>query len=490
MSRLRLSLLTTFLSSNGSAAVLFLVTLVLARLLSPTEIGIFSMAAVLLAIAHTLRDFGVSAYLLQEKALTPERIGAAAGVLITASWLLGAGMFAASGWIADYLHEPRTQEVMRVLACGFFFIPFGSITQTLLARDYRANEQACVNALGTGAYAISVLWMAYAGFSYMSMAWANLINILVTGAGYAFFRPREAPWRPSFAGWRQVVGFGGGAIIGGILDKVSSALPELWLGKASGANDVGLLSRANGTARIFMQVAGPTANYAAVRHLAQAHHRGEPVAPLLCKAMAYMSVCAWPLLSVTAIYAHDVVRFLYGPKWLDCAPLVSLICAAWSIVLVSMFHVAALQAIGRPLIAALPSAAALLARASCIFLVYDGTLNSFGWSMVLAALAGLPANMAIQKRYFAIHHRDFTRALMPSLAVTLACGTIAAVLDAVTPPDWPAFVRLLMLALLVCPAWVVAVALVRHPLADEFERAAGRMPSLARPLSFIMRMRR
>jgi hypothetical protein len=110
--------------------------------------------------------------------------------------------------------------------------------------------------------------------------------------------------------------------------------------------------------------------------------------------------------------------------------------------------------------------------------------------MVLAALAGLPANMAIQKRYFAIRHRDFTRALMPSLAVTLACGTIAAVLDAVTPPDWPAFVRLLMLALLVCPAWVVAVALVRHPLADEFERAAGRMPSLARPLSFIMRLRR
>ncbi len=490
MSRLRLSLLVTFLSSNGSAAVLFLVTLVLARLLSPAEIGVFSMAAVLLAIAHALRDFGVSAYLLQEKELTPERIGAASGVLITASWLLGAGMFAASGWIADYLHEPRTQEVMQVLACGFLFIPFGSITQTLLARDYRAQEQACVNALGTSAYAISVLWMAHAGMSYMSMAWANLISILVTSAGYAFFRPREAPWRPSFSGWRQVVGFGGGTIIGGILDKASSALPELWLGKASGANDVGLLSRANGTAKIFMQVAGPTAYYAAVRHLAQAHHRGEPVAPLLCKAMAYISACAWPLFFATAIYSPDVVLFLYGPKWLDCAPLVSLICAAWGIVLVSMFHVAAMQAIGRPLLAALPSAAALLARAACIFFVYDGTLNSFGWSMVLAALVALPANMAIQKRMFAMGHLEFARALMPSLAVTLACAALAAALNGVTPPDWPAFVRLLILALLACPAWVVMVVLVRHPLADELERAGARVPSLARALSFIMRLRR
>ena len=56
---------------------MFLVSLVLARLLTPAEVGIFSMTAVLIGIAHVFRDFGVSAYLLQEKDLTPEKIRSA-----------------------------------------------------------------------------------------------------------------------------------------------------------------------------------------------------------------------------------------------------------------------------------------------------------------------------------------------------------------------------------------------------------------------------
>ncbi len=490
MSRLRPSLLITFLSSNGSTAVFFLVSLVLARLLSPAEIGIFSMTVVFLGIAHTFRDFGVSAYLLREKDLTPHKIRAASGVLITASWVLGTCMFAASESIAAYLNEPRTREVMQVLACGFFFIPFGSITHTLLTRDYRASEQAYVYVLGTSAYSISVLWMAYAGLSYMSMAWANLINIVVTGASYAYFRPREAPWLPSLSGWRQVTNFGGGAIIGGIFEKVGSALPDIWLGKSSGAHDVGLLSRANGTAGIFMQIAGPTVDYAALPHLSQAHHRAEPLAPILCKALAYISVCAWPPLAVTAIYAHDVVLFLYGPTWLDCVPLVSLLCAASGIGLTSLFHVSAMQAIGRPYLATLPNAAMLLGRLICIFFIYDGSLTSFGWSLVWAATATLPANLVIQSRFFGIHHREFMRALAPGMAATLACVAIAALLDFLTPPEWPALVRILVMAVLVCPAWVLAVTLLRHPFVAEFERTAGRLPALKRPLAFIMRLRR
>ena len=489
MSRLRVSVLITFLASNGSTAVFFVVSLVLARLLSPDQIGVFSMTAVLIGIAHVFRDFGVSSYLLQEKELTPQKIRSASGVLITSSWLLGAGMFAASGTIADYLHEPRTREVMRVLACGFFFIPFGAITHTLLTREYRAHQQAWVYASGTSAYAISAVWMAYAGFGYMAMAWANLINIIVTGVSYAFFRPRNAPWLPSFKGWRRVTDFGGASLVGGTLGQINNALPDIWLGKSNGAHDVGLLSRAGGTASIVMQIAGPTINYAALPHLAKEHHLGESLSPALCKGSAYLAVCAWPPLAAIALYAHEVVQFLYGPQWLECVPLVRLFCICFAIGVTSQFHVAGLQAIGRPFLAILPQAAALIARAACILLMFDGSLLSFGWGLVLASVLTVPANLAIQAKYFALHHRDFARALWPSLAVTLICGAVMGAVHAATPIAWPALARLSVLAVVICPVWFVAVVLVRHPLVGELQRLGARVPVLAQALGLIMRQR-
>jgi len=45
--------------------------------------------------------------------------------------------------------EPSIVPVLKVLAIGFFFVPFGSITHALLTREFRADKQAYVNAIGT-----------------------------------------------------------------------------------------------------------------------------------------------------------------------------------------------------------------------------------------------------------------------------------------------------------------------------------------------------
>ena len=68
--------------------------------------------------------------------------------------------------------------------------------------------------------------MAYSGFSYMALAWANFINIIVSGATYAIFRPKDAPWLPSFSGWGKVADFGAGAIVGGILGQIKTRYPK------------------------------------------------------------------------------------------------------------------------------------------------------------------------------------------------------------------------------------------------------------------------
>lgn len=165
MPSLRRSLSITFLASNGATAVNFLVTIVLARLLTPAENGIFSIAYVLVSVAHIFRDFGVATYLVQEKDLTPEKIRSISGVLFASSWTTAVILYSLSGVAADYYRQPGVEKVIEVLALGFVFIPFGAITHNLLTRELKAREQAIASILGVTVFATSSIVLAWPGLA-------------------------------------------------------------------------------------------------------------------------------------------------------------------------------------------------------------------------------------------------------------------------------------------------------------------------------------
>ena len=71
MSTVRRSLAYSLADSYLGVLLQLASTLIISRILTPTEIGIFAVAAVIAALASTFRDFGVAEYLIQEKELSP-----------------------------------------------------------------------------------------------------------------------------------------------------------------------------------------------------------------------------------------------------------------------------------------------------------------------------------------------------------------------------------------------------------------------------------
>ncbi|MET0961390.1 MAG: oligosaccharide flippase family protein, partial [Noviherbaspirillum sp.] len=256
-----------FFSSTGATIVQFIVSIMLARMLSPGEIGVFSMTIVLVNIAHIFRDFGVGAYVQRERELTPEKMRAAIGVMFTTSWFIAAALFLSTDAISVWFKEPAMAPVMKVLAIGFLFIPFGSISNALLTREFAAGKQAIVNVVGTTTFAVTCLGLAYLGFGTMSMAWANLANILACAIAYVPLRPKNLPWMPSFRNWRKVIHFGVGTLLSNCLASINNAAADILLGKLGNATLVGLFSRASSTVSIFSYIAGSTVNYGSMSYI-------------------------------------------------------------------------------------------------------------------------------------------------------------------------------------------------------------------------------
>ena len=99
---IRSALAYSFGTRYAATAVQFLSTLILARLLSPSEIGIYSVGASVIMIAHTLRDFGTSSYVIQEPELTPSRLRTAFTLTVGVAWCLAMAIYLAAAPLGDF----------------------------------------------------------------------------------------------------------------------------------------------------------------------------------------------------------------------------------------------------------------------------------------------------------------------------------------------------------------------------------------------------
>lgn len=475
MAQLRRSLFITFFSTNAMTVVQFGVTLVLARLLTPAEVGIFSITSVVIGLAAVFRDFGVSSYLQREKDLTPEKIRSALGLLLTTSWILAAGIYFASDTIAAYYQQPGIGAVMRVLTISFIMLPIASFFHSLLSRHMEAGKQAIVNAFGTFVYAVTCLTLAYQGYSYMSLAWANVANVLATIVIYIPFRPKGIHLLPSMRGWRQPIAFGTGAILGNLINHLHNSIPDLVLGKMSGPYSVGLYSRANGLVGIFQQIAGPTINYNALPYISANHHANVPLAPILSKATSYLTGLALPAFMVTAIFAREIIRVLYGEVWVDAAPVVVILCASYGVRIGYSLCPAALMAIGRPYLSAISSGIAAIFRIGLIYLLGVRDVTAFAVALLIADILSAPVPAVLMARYLDYPVRQSLAAYWPSILVTLLCGAIALVLKFSLPQTLPDIVRLVIVGIVMTPTWIASVLVLRHPLRIEMPALLGKL---------------
>lgn len=477
MTSLRSKLFAQFFVSNGATVANFLLSVYIARLLGPTEIGVFSMAAVLVAFAHVFRDFGVVTFIRSQKTLTTESLRAAMGVMICASWTFAVAVFLVAPLAAKYYHHEGVEDVMHVLAVGFFFIPLGSIRQAVLARELNVRVPAIVTAVSVTAYAISCITFAKLGYSYMSFAWANLINIIATATAYAVLGPKDLPRFPSLRGWREVVNFGGGAMLTNSIRSMDAAMPDLVIGRLSGAKFVGLFSRSNSTVNMLNYVAGPTINFVTLPYLAKIHHSGNDVSFEVKRIVAYLTGVMWPALAVLAFVPRDIILLLYGPAWLECALIIPALCIVTGIQLSFSVLQPAFTAMGRPYLAASPLLVSMLAKGALAVVLFDGTLNGFATAFVIGELLSIPAYLLLARKTLGILPAQWMSAMWRSaVTVVVLLGALYLFSPVLSSMGHP-LGRLLLVAMFAIVVWSAVLMLLRHPLAEELIRAKNMLSS-------------
>jgi PST family polysaccharide transporter len=209
--------LVTGIAWTGSAKwltqiVSWVSSILVARLLTPSDFGIVGLAGIYLGFANLVSTFGLGAAVIQRRHLDARRIAEIGGVSIA----LGFALFAVSAmlaWpVAVFFHEPRARDVIIVLG-GLFVI--GGVTilpRSLLTRDFQFRDLALLDTVEAIVQAVAALVLALLGSGYWALVWNQVIARLVGLALTLRLRRHEVRWPARLAdigselrfGWRFV----------------------------------------------------------------------------------------------------------------------------------------------------------------------------------------------------------------------------------------------------------------------------------------------
>ena len=468
----------------GSSVIVFISVLVLSRVLTPVETGIFSVSAAIITLAHAIRDFGLGSYINQERELTPERVATTLGLALLIGWTIGIVLFAISEPAARWYSEPGVARVLHILALGFFIVPIGAPSLAILYREMRFREIALINLGSTIVQTTTAVAFALAGASYMSLAYGNLFGLLATILGLVLIRAPHLFTRPKLVAWRHVTGFGIFACMSLLIDYAGRIAPDIIIGRFLGIAPVAFLSRARGITDMFQDTMIAVTQPVAFSAFAAGHRDGIDQKEGYLRAMTLYSGVAWPFYTVLAFAAFPTVRLLYGSQWDASVPLLRVLCAAGSMNALCALAGQALYAIGQPQRVMRWQAVAQGTLILVTIFSAQFSLLYVAYGLVASSTVSFFAAQSHLSATLRIRFVDVVRAVIGSAALALICGIQAAVvLDLVGWEHYGAMISIALVGVSSTVIWIVGLLIIRHPLRHELMNALRNVLRRDKPLS-------
>ena len=474
MSAVRRSLVYSAL--EGWVAIFFQLagTVVIARLLTPEQMGVFAVAAVFASLASTVRDFGVAEYLIQESELGEESFRAALTVNIGISWLMAGALFFSASAAAEFYRQEGVANVMRVQSLSFVLIPFGAVTMAWFRRELNFLPIFIANAFASALSFVVSVDLALWGYGYMSLAWSSVAGVAVTVAITVYLRPEKLPRWPGLKGIRRVFQFG--RFVSGIyiVGEIGRGAPELIIGRAEGAAAVGMFGRAYGVVEIFHRLVLRSIMRVCLPYFASGVRvEGTPVRGLL-RTMSYLTGVGWAFLLFMAVASFSVIRLVYGPQWVEAVGLARILCAAAAVELLYFPAKEALLAVGKARESSALQIWTQLARVVGLLWAIPFGLEGASWGLLGAALVGAGLAQWYLGTGVNLLFGDVVRVVRPSAEVAFVAVLPVWGWSMVAPLGEENYVGFgLFGGVLTGVFWLVGLKMRRHALWDEVTGLVG-----------------
>ncbi|RMF67895.1 MAG: hypothetical protein D6740_11325 [Alphaproteobacteria bacterium] len=303
-------------------------TAVVARLLTPHELGVFAIAMGIVMVMESLRVFGVFAYLVRLPALAEPVVRAALGLSLLLSAGLAVAIWLAAGPVARFYDDAGVASCLGILAANMLIAPWPGLVQALLQRQRRYPALAVVQTGGLAVGNVLAIALVLAGFSYTALAWGLVAQNLAILLAGLLARPDGFVWWPRFRGLRPLLSFGSWLTLANIVQQIGARAGELVLGRIQTLAVAALYDKAGALARMVGMYVSPALAQVLLPAFSTELAAGERMEAVYLSRLQAVTALIWPMLAFLGLFAHPLIAILYGSQWLAAAPAASLLAVA------------------------------------------------------------------------------------------------------------------------------------------------------------------
>ncbi len=331
----------------GNHAIQFIIGIILARLLSPTEFGLVGMLAIFLVVSNLFIESGFGTALVQRQNVTYLDECSVFYFNLVASLVAAAMLSAAAPYIADFYREPILKPLTRFLSINLIINSFGIIQMRILTKAIDFKTQTKVSLYSVFFSGVIGIVCAFKGLGVWSLAIQSVCsNFIRTGLLWIYNR-----WRPSLTfsikPLREMFGYSSRLLASGFLSTVMDNLYFLIIGKLFSATELGFYSRA----QMFAQL--PSYNLCGI-----VSRVTFPVFALLQndktrlkqgykKSLRTLAGINFPIMFGLVAVAKPLVLVLLTEKWLPCVLYLQILCIAGMMYPLHGINLSILKALGR-----------------------------------------------------------------------------------------------------------------------------------------------
>ena len=313
------------LSSVSLTGLNFMITAILARLLSPNAFGVMGMIQTIIALINIMNQFGLSPTIIQGENLNQKRLSSLFWFNMLVGIVMTGIVFFAADLIALFFNQKDLAPLLKLISIVFTIVSLSFIQQSLLRKEMKFKKLFNINIISTLSYGVITILLAVNGFGVKSLVLGYIIkNIITTILIVLFYR-----WFPSLKfdlkEIKDLLDFGVYVFGSSILNYFNRNLDYLLIGRFLGAEALGYYTLAYKLMLIPIRKIGGVVGNTFLPAFSQIKHNKKSIKKYYLIVLQLISLLTFPMMGGLFIVAPEFILSIYGKNWIPVIKLIQIL---------------------------------------------------------------------------------------------------------------------------------------------------------------------
>lgn len=435
------NMLWRFAERSGAQIVALVVSIVLARLLSPNEYGTIALITVFTSISQVFVDSGLGSALVQKKDADDLDYSTIFYFNIILCIVIYSILFVFSPNIARFYNDESIVPMIRVLAITVIISGVKNVEQAYVSKHLIFKKFFFSTLIGTLVAAAVGITMAYRGMGVWALVAQQVTNVSIDTLILWF----TVEWRPkfifSFLRLKELFSYGWKILISALIETVYTDIRQLIIGKVYSKSDLAFYNQGNRFPALIVGNINTSIDSVLLPVMSSVQDNREEVKRLTKKAISTSTFLIAPMMIGLAVIAPDLIRLLLTEKWIGCVPYLRILCISYMFWPIHTANLNAIKALGRSDIYLILEIVKKIIGLGILLLLFRVSVFAIACSMLVSNVISQIINSWPNKKLLGYSYLEQIKDIMPSIVLSMIMG-VGVYLISLVP--LPIFVRLLL----------------------------------------------